>query len=70
MLYLATLFFRTTRAQDISYRRHQPFTLANTMAFVLNKQKLSGSGYDPSEERAIHEVITWGRQPGNNKTVE
>ena len=70
MLYLATLFFRTTRAQDISYRRHQPFTLANTMAFVLNKQRLSGTGYEPKEEKSIHEVITWGRQPGNNKTVE
>ena len=40
------------------------------MAFVLNKQRLSGTGYEPSEEKAIHEVITWGRQPGNNKTVE
>ena len=63
--------FSVLRArQDISYRRHQPFTLANTMAFVLNKQRLSGTGYEPSEEKAIHEVITWGRQPGNNKTVE
>ena len=40
------------------------------MAFVLNKQKCSGTGYEPKEEKAIHEVITWGRQPGNNKTVE
>ena len=65
------VFFRTLCArQDISYRRHQPFTLANTMAFVLNKQKLTGTGYKPKEDKAIHEVITWGRQPGNNKTVE
>jgi len=65
------VFLRTMRArQDISFRRHQPFTLANTMAFVLNRQRLSGTGYEPKEEKAIHEVITWGRQPGNNKTVE
>jgi len=40
------------------------------MAFVLNKQKLSGTGYEPKEEKSIHEVISWGRLPGNNKTVE
>ena len=37
------------------------------MAFVLNKQKLSGTGYEPREEKAIHEVISWGRLPGHNE---
>ena len=40
------------------------------MAFVLNKQKLSGTGYELKEEKSIHEVISWGRLPGHNKTVE
>ena len=40
------------------------------MGFVLNKQRLSGTGYEVKEEKAIHAVITWGRQPGKNPTVE
>ena len=41
--------------------------IANTMAFVLNKHKLTGTGYRPQEDAAIHEILTWGRQPGHNK---
>jgi len=68
--HLATCLSARRARQDISYRRHQPFTLANTMAFVLNKLKLTGTGYQPKEEKAIHEVISWGRLPGHNQTVE
>ena len=39
------------------------------MAFVLNKQKLTGTGFQPKEQAAIHEILTWGRQEGNNKIL-
>ena len=55
---------------DVNYRRRMLLQLSSTMAFVLNKLKLTGTGYQPKEENAIHEVISWGRMTGNNKTVE
>ena len=39
---------------DFSYHRQYPFQIANTMAFVLNKKKLTGSGLMPKEEEAIN----------------
>ena len=54
---------------DISYHRQYPYQIANTMAFVLNKKKLTGSGYKPKEEEAIHEILSWGRIPGHNKIL-
>ena len=54
---------------DVSYRRQYPFVAANTMAFVLNKKRLTGSGYKPKEEEGIHEILSWGRIAGNNRIL-
>jgi len=39
------------------------------MAFILNKTKLTGKGYQPNEDAAIHEILTWGRQHGSNRIL-
>jgi len=52
---------------DVTFRRRAPNVLSSTLGFVLNK---SGGGHfkglKPREVDALHEVLSWGRQPGNN----
>ena len=37
------------------------------MGLVLNKTSGKASGLTEQEVAAVHEILTWGRQPGNNK---
>ena len=56
---------------DAQYRRRAPQQLNSMMGFVLN-QRNGGRfmGLTQEETDALHEVLTWGRQPGNNRTLE
>ena len=40
--------------------------LAATLGFVLNSRSGKLLGPTPDEKRALHESLTWLRQPGNN----
>ena len=37
------------------------------MGLVLNKTSGKASGLTAQEVDAVHEILTWGRQPDNNK---
>ena len=39
------------------------------MGLVLNKTSGKASGLTAQEVDAVHEILTWGRQPGNNKVL-
>ena len=39
------------------------------MGLVLNKTNGKSSGLTAGEVDAVHEILTWGRQPGNNKVL-
>ena len=39
------------------------------MGLVLNKTSGKSSGLTAQEVDAVHEILTWGRQPGNNKVL-
>ena len=56
---------------DAQYRRRAPQQLNSMMGFVLN-QRNGGRfmGLTQEETDALHEVLSWGRQPGNNRTLE
>ena len=56
---------------DAQYRRRAPQQLNSMMGFVLN-QRNGGRfmGLTQEETDSLHEVLTWGRQPGNNRTLE
>ena len=43
--------------------------LASTLGFCLDKTSGQFLGLRPEELDALHEVIQWGRQPGNNKVL-
>ncbi len=50
----------------VTMRRPSAWQVASTMGFVLNKNTGSFMGLTQEEERALHEVLTWGAQRGNN----
>lgn len=54
---------------DVCYRRRAPLQLSSTMGFVLNERSGKFMGLSPQETQAIHEILTWGRQGGNNKIL-
>ena len=39
------------------------------MGLVLNKTNGKSSGLTAGEVDAVHEILTWGRQPGNNAVL-
>ena len=39
------------------------------MGLILNKNSGKSTGLKPEELDAVHECLTWGRQPGNNKPL-
>lgn len=55
---------------DVCYRRRAPLQLSSMMGFLLNERNGKFLRLSPKETDAIHEVLTWGRQPGNNKVLE
>ena len=40
--------------------------LAATLVFILNSRSGKFLGLTPDERKALHECLTWLRQPGNN----
>ena len=40
--------------------------LAATLGFILNSRTGKFLGLTPDERKALHECLTWLRQPGNN----
>jgi len=50
----------------VTMRRPSAWQVASTMGFMLNKNTGSSMGLSQEEERALHEVLTWGAQRGNN----
>ena len=40
--------------------------LAATLGFILNSRSGKFLGLTPDEKRALHECLSWLRQPGNN----
>jgi hypothetical protein len=54
---------------DVCYRRRALLQLASTMGFVLNQRCGQFMGLTPAETDAVHECLTWGRQPSNNKIL-
>ena len=39
------------------------------MGLILNKNSGKSTGLKPEELDAVHECLTWGRQPGNNEPL-
>ena len=65
---LVCLDTRTTPALSF-FRRWASSQVSNTMGLVLNKTSGKSSGLTAQEVDAVHEILTWGRQPGNNKVL-
>ena len=55
---------------DAQYRRRAPQQLNSMMGFVLNQKGGRFMGLTQEETDALHEVLSWGRQPGNNRILE
>ena len=51
---------------EVNFRRRHPLQLASTLGFILNKRAGYFPGLAPEEKDALHECLTWLRQPGNN----
>ena len=51
---------------EVNFRRRAPLQLASTLGFILNKRSGKFMGLTPEEKKALHECLTWLRQPGNN----
>ena len=54
---------------DVRYWRRAPLQLSSTMGFVLNEQSGHFMRLIPDETDALHEILTWGRQHGNNRIL-
>ena len=52
---------------EVNFRRRAPLQLASTLGFVLNKANGKFLGISEDERAALHECLTWLRQPGNNR---
>ena len=53
----------------VIFRRWASHQIASTLGLVLNKTLGKMAGLTQLELGAIHECLTWGRQPGNNKVL-
>lgn len=51
---------------EVNFRKRHPLQLASTLGFILNKRKGYFPGLKEDEKAALHECLTWLRQPGNN----
>ena len=51
---------------EVNFWRRHPLQLASTLGFILNKRAGHFPGLCPEEKKALHECLTWLRQPGNN----
>ena len=51
---------------EVNFRKRHPLQLASTLGFILNKRKGHFPGLKEEEKTALHECLTWLRQPGNN----
>ena len=51
---------------EVNFRKRHPLQLASTLGFILNKRKGYFPGLREEEKAALHECLTWLRQPGNN----
>ena len=51
---------------EVNFWRRHPLQLASTLGFILNKRAGNFPGLSPEEKGALHECLTWLRQPGNN----
>ena len=51
---------------ETNFRRRAPLQLAATLGFILNSRSGKFLGLTPEEKEALHECLTWLRQPGNN----
>ena len=51
---------------ETNFRRRAPMQLAATLGFILNSRSGKFLGLTPDEKRALHECLSWLRQPGNN----
>ena len=56
--------------RQVNFQTRSPWQLASTLGFVLDRGE-SGHfmGLKPRELAALHECLTWGRQPGNNPVL-
>jgi len=53
----------------VLFRRWAPLQISNMMGLILNKTSGKAAGITPAEQDKVHECLTWGRQPGNNKVL-
>ena len=51
---------------EVNFRKRHPLQLASTLGFILNKRKGYFPGLKETEKAALHECLTFLRQPGNN----
>ena len=49
---------------NVFYRRRAAWQLASTMGFVVSKNTGGFTRLRPDEMDALHEILTWGAQPG------
>ena len=52
---------------EVDFRSRAPLQLASTNGFLLNARKGYFPGLTPEEIDALHECLTWMKQPGNNR---
>ena len=53
----------------VFFQKRSPMQLSSTLGFVINRCDGQFLGLKEPELAALHEIITWGRQPGNNKIL-
>ena len=51
------------------FQTRSPWQLASTLGFVLDRESGRFLGLRPSELSAVHEILAWGRVPGNNNVL-
>ena len=55
---------------DVCYRRRAPLQLSSMLGFLLNERSGRFLRLTPKETDALHEILTWVRQPGSNRILE
>ena len=55
---------------NVFYRKRAIWQLASTMGFVVSKNTGGFARLRPQEMEALHEILVWGAQPGNNSILE
>ena len=53
----------------MNFQTRSPWQLASTLGFVLDRQSGQFLGLKPKELEALHEILAWGREPGNNSVL-